>query len=493
MRKLMTKLLACCLVFALALTMCAGAFSVSAASTGTLTVGEVTVNKGAATAVVPVELVTDGANGYAMATYTIVVPAALQTITDVAVVCDSEANPAVVSYLDAEGNVVSVAAGANSATAPAIDAAGNINFKVDCTDIELAGPKSITVNITVDVSALGGTATLCDVYDITVAEVVAADNTPDYIDVTAVDGSVTVNNLIIQAKNAIFDASYVLRFAVSQSMIDTFGARLEVKRGSEDPIVFTAADATSTMKVKGVDCYIFDVEGIAVKEVSDQIISTVKTDDYVGETADYNLVTYALNQINSATAKETLKVAMAAFLEYVSAAQTQFGYNTENPADANLPVAYRNKTEVTLRSDESTRNTDKPIHVARFNVAYEAETVMAAAVYYGSNDITGYTVKYAYNDTGALIEEYVLADFNNTSIGGVVHKMAQCNKMGVTQMVKKVDISIHNANGEEVDSVTYSYLTYAYNQKDKAAGPCAYAMMAFAKAFSLHKGLSVDF
>ena len=196
MTKTFKKVIACCLVAMLAISMFAGTVVSAATPTGTITIVETTVAPDVgANFSVPVKIESASANGVAAASFTLTLGEYLASyLTDIAFADESAAS---VTYdLNPTTGVVKVLVEASGSTTPSLD------------DVA-AGIKDETFYITFN----PGSATLTQgTYNITITDVVACDN-----------GKITTGGVVEEGEEAIVeiaDAAGVLKIAAGAD-VDT--------------------------------------------------------------------------------------------------------------------------------------------------------------------------------------------------------------------------------------------------------------------------------
>lgn len=98
--------------------------------------------------------------------------------------------------------------------------------------------------------------------------------------------------------------------------------------------------ASQTVVMDGVERYRFSIPGIAAKQIGDEFAITLYADK-ISDGKTYITPIYATSMKKTAYNilagnDESKKTLVADFLKYCAAAQTYFGYNTNNPIDSGL-------------------------------------------------------------------------------------------------------------------------------------------------------------
>ena len=104
------------------------------------------------------------------------------------------------------------------------------------------------------------------------------------------------------------------------------------KKGTES----YATEVKGTVSVKGELCKVFYSEGLSAKRMSDSIYccayTTIGDKAYYSEPIKYSVVDYVYTKLEQGVKERTEKL-LVKMLEYGSAAQGNFSYHTERPAD----------------------------------------------------------------------------------------------------------------------------------------------------------------
>ncbi len=229
-------------------------------------------------------------------------------------------------------------------------------------------------------------------------------------------------------------------------------------------MVFTVNGVTKEVPVsEGVetaDGYRFTYP-VAAKEMNDTITAkVVRTDGTTSQEFTYSVREYCEGQLNNPDADAKLKAVVGAMLNYGAAAQTHFGYNTANLANAGLETLTGNVPEITaadLESYKGTVNYDNEnagITVRGGTLALESETVVRA--YFeladGAN-IADYTFTVKCGDVEVPVEVYSIQD-TKVHVLNIKNIAAQDLENMYTITVTK--------DGASVLTMTYGAFSYAY-------------------------------
>ena len=157
-------------------------------------------------------------------------------------------------------------------------------------------------------------------------------------------------NLKIKTASITLQSDLSINYYVADSVLDGWGdPYIELRKaqydtdgnvtGYETKIVseFVLANAASD----GTPCHVFKFSGISAFEMGSNITATiyaVRSNDgrlCKGKTVNYSVLTYATNQLRK-TKNAKLRTLLVDLLNYGSAAQIYWNYNTANLANANL-------------------------------------------------------------------------------------------------------------------------------------------------------------
>lgn len=484
MRKLFKKALACCLVAALALTCFVGALSVNAetaaALTGKIEVGTVEVANDATTATVPVVITSDNA-----------------------------LNAAKITVAASEGWEVSAIAIDAASTAAKIEA-DNINgdtFIVEAFD-NVAGFTTATVNVTfTSKAAVAATITA------TLDPVHAATWNEDVVNLAVTDGAITVKAAEPECDHAnaelvysvvdgncvttkvcdcgneeeiasvanpkfghapVLEADLTLIFRVPTTNVETY---------SNVEAIFTKtlydgnADVVDTLPLEDYDLDAtkkqFTYCGIVAKEMSSNINVKVFGNDAAGNrillaTEDYSMVTYINSAYTSYTKnlvagskKEANLKLIVDLANYGAAAQTKFGYNTANLADAGLDDSY-GSAEVTSFNQVEMNATG-----VTFNRAPDLDNKVLVKVRFprtAVNDTSKIVINYVDTAGTNLEREIIASDFEEYD--ATRYQITYDNMFAAT-MSKAFTVTLYT-DGANVGQFTYSMENYAKSSTDSS-------------------------
>ena len=145
--------------------------------------------------------------------------------------------------------------------------------------------------------------------------------------------------------------------------------------------------------------YVFTCE-VAAKQMADEITAQIYVDGQpVGEPATYSVQRYCENKLTNADTKETLKNLLVAMLNYGTAAQNYFAYNTDDPANGILTNAQKQMASVSASDLDaftmSVSGTDAGIAKSGASLLLEAETIIRYRVQLNEGyAIKDYTFRY---------------------------------------------------------------------------------------------------
>lgn len=285
MRKTISKLLACCLVVALALTVvCVGSVSASAApGTGTVSVTSEKAKVGDTSVVAEVAFETELTEGFAGIEFYVTIPAELQgKFTSVAVESDNDANPAVINY-DAVKGV------ASSTTAPTFTD-NKAKFVAAASTVgEVSG--NFTVKFTFDISDVEEAAEYpIAVSDIKAGYVDASQEVGEIVIEEGANGTVIIEEAAVEPVLDTKMTAYANNIAISSNLVityyvngvknyDDFEVVISADRISADD-GFNAVNKVETFKKADMmkvndDFYAFQYMGIAMYEMNVEFTSTV--------------------------------------------------------------------------------------------------------------------------------------------------------------------------------------------------------------------------
>ena len=202
---------------------------------------------------------------------------------------------------------------------------------------------------------------------------------------------------------------------------------------------------------------------VAAKEMNDTITAkVVRTDGTTSEEFTYSVRTYCEHKLADATADEKLKTMVKAMLNYGAAAQTHFGYNTANLANAGLETGTVTvldaatlesyKVTVTYAGDKATAGI-----TARYGtLALESETVVRA--YFTLADGEN-IADYTFTVNGAAATPVALE-------GGAMYVL-NIENIAAQDLENMYTITV-SKGGAEVLTMNYGAFSYAYSKLSKA-------------------------
>ena len=243
----------------------------------------------------------------------------------------------------------------------------------------------------------------------------------------------------------------------------------------KEQIKLTADDNYGFQTINGVNCYVVLVKGISARTVANKITATLyqEVDGVMsyGDTLDYNLVTYAMNQINRAnpTAKqEKFKDAMIAFLNYTSACQERFGYNTNNLANAELDESLKSydcEAEITNNRNDSSVVIDNPTSSILAYAPQYKDKITLCVLSDTPADRTGLSLKIEYTSVDGTkvsdllsFDDAIMSSYSN----GKMYPQLNYSSIAFKDVRTLVSLTVVNAEGQAISNTgVYSFESYA--------------------------------
>ena len=267
---------------------------------------------------------------------------------------------------------------------------------------------------------------------------------------------------------------------------------------SGDAIVGTESITVTdyaTKSINGSTYYVFTYSDIKAYEMNTVISATIHTTKHnkkhVGSTAEYSVAKYAYNMLGKETTTPQLKTLLVDMLNYGTAAQIYFNYNTNNLINAGLSdeqqsLATQDMPELESRADKSLGSEDS-IKIKGISLSLEDRVEPNIYFTLGKHSIEDVCARVRYDVNG----ETQTIIFDGTEFveanGGYKISLANFN---ATQMrtTFRVDF-LDKTTGERIgDSYTYSIESYVVkhaNRNDELSD-LLIAMMKYgdsAKAF----------
>ena len=354
---------------------------------------------------------------------------------------------------------VPVTAGDTEGTASYTFNAGSSSAAASIATINKAAGTEFSALTHVASIAMGG-------YDVAYALSIAA----------APVGPTYVETLIIPGLNVKFESDYTLGVYVAKDVYESYNeayivAKKEIYSGNE----LTGYDeVTLTEATLADNYYIFEYAGFAAREMSSMVSLTLNAKDadgkeYYGPEKTYSLKTYAMNQLGKSTTKATFKTMMVDFLNYGAAAQTYFGYNTANLANADadeyqsLATADRTLVKCTAGTDDSSYETQ----IVGFNLEFVSKINIAAYVKVSDDKAqemqNGWYASVTYTDfDNQLVTKRVDLSDEASFFKAGSYWIVTFNGLASKEMSTAVTFTLYDANGvQKSNAATYSIESYA--------------------------------
>ncbi|MBR3046070.1 MAG: BspA family leucine-rich repeat surface protein [Oscillospiraceae bacterium] len=245
------------------------------------------------------------------------------------------------------------------------------------------------------------------------------------------------------------------------------------------------------------DEYVFVYQNIAAKEMVSEVYASISAEKdgkgYISQIDKYSVSTYAMNKLNKPDTKSGLKTLLVDMLNYGSAAQTYFNYNTGNPANSTLTAAQRklgtNAFSLNITSDASETKISSPkaqfsgknlllgnnvalVFYMTFDKSVQKRNVMLKLSYTTVNGKTiTKTVPFSQFVSGEFANEYRF-DYSD------VQAKDSC---------RPVTAVLYEGTQQISNEITYSVQTYAYNMLNKSSTSAKvktiiYALMVYCKS-----------
>ena len=543
MKKIFKKSLAIMVSAAICLTALIGCLSVSAATRGegTFTVGSDSGKPGESVTV-PIELkYTSGGEGMGIAAslFDVSYNTDALTITDIAAGEDATYTPDLGGVPGGEGvppqDIYTVEYRSNGETISVVDDAVRILAMPAYNETVPADSETVLTSMTVKLTFRIKDGAAAQDYAITITKQQTCDYgqaTPnefggftyaddeEFIDMTITNGKITVvedaptepvpdENLKIRSAAIVLENGFALNFNVRTSVIDgTYTDPYIVFKkaiyGSEGTIesyeTSTVQFASATLSGEN---YVFNLSGILPQEIGSNIIATIYgTKDGVlceGATVEYSVLTFATNQLKSATATQNMKKALADMLYYGAEVQKLSNYNIQN-------LVTDKATEI-IGNDSWTEfvsaSIDRELVNSQSNQALEGATVKirSAALTLEDKVIVNFNCAELDNSIINNAENYILRVVYNNNYGSETTYdiaidpttgIASLDKLISTEMSLPITATIIDISTQQAvsNTVTYSIETYIRNNiSNPTYGAICEALIKYGDSVKLYAGL----
>ena len=225
----------------------------------------------------------------------------------------------------------------------------------------------------------------------------------------------------------------------------------------EDKVIAVPMDQWKTQTVNGQIYYVVSFNGIAAKEMGDEIYVQVMTADGtpVGDVYTNSVKNYAVTQLRRTTDAKT-RTLYVDMLNYGAAAQTYFKYDASNLVTKDLTATEKGYGTKTVKL----QNNLKPGTGYGASQLDLGSSILLRVKFNGINSSMYAIVKFT-NHNGRVIEERVEgSDFMNGTVVVVDEVVAADFKQDLT-------ITVYDANGNAVASAVESVASYIARQMEK--------------------------
>ncbi len=264
----------------------------------------------------------------------------------------------------------------------------------------------------------------------------------------------------------ILGSEYILEYTVAENTT------------MENPyIVFEQKDENGVVKSSSVDPYSesgkwrFQVPGIAAKEMNDTVVGTLyyKQGDglFAAQSDAYNLINYYKTMYPKLSADKyaDLRALLNAMLHYGAAAQTYFGYNTDDLVSKHLPSDYT-APDVTATSCSSKIDVDGQIYTfagATGELAQHINTQLYFEVASGKtavSDLSTLTFKGTYTDINGVKNNITLtAEGGNIGTNGN-YLCVDINCIAAKDLRQDITGALYQGNTQISQTVTFDFESY---------------------------------
>ena len=246
----------------------------------------------------------------------------------------------------------------------------------------------------------------------------------------------------------------------------------------EKPEYVDGAVSYDVTLVKGAEAVVnkkealrFEYKGIFAKELSVEVKVTILADGEVIKTEVYSVKEYAMKQIAKNNIPANLKTLLVDMLNYGTAAQIYFGYNTDNLANADLTEdqqALASQEVAELTSHKNAINAEGAT-VVLAGTALVLENAIETNYYLNLNGANAedLVAKITYVDClGNKVEEVV--EGKDFVINGKYH-VVRFSGLGSREMRTVYSMTVFDKEGNVVSGTyEYSIESYAVSQLSKA-------------------------
>ena len=288
--------------------------------------------------------------------------------------------------------------------------------------------------------------------------------------------------LEISKKNINMGENLGVIFAVKRSDLTgthaKYSAKATMPDGTTVIVPFTDWNGV-TIEEEGVDYKYFSVTGLAAKEMNDAVEAVILYNgEVVSPVSSLSVREYAEYQLANSN-DEKFKIVCVDLLNYGAAAQTHFGYQTNNLANSTLSEEQKGwaTAEASLTGaaknvvkDDTNTNATKPFKVS---VRFESDISLMVAI---DSNISYTTGKITFtNHNGNEVETPVsFANSKTTNIGGKGYRYMEFTGMVIADLNSDITIKV-----DEKIEMTYSLAEYVRQASENGSA----TMQALAEAF----------
>ncbi len=211
--------------------------------------------------------------------------------------------------------------------------------------------------------------------------------------------------------NVILGNDLTMNFALLASNLSGTDYYAEIVKHNPDGTTTTTTYPFSEWtSYAGGAMYLITLDGLVAKQMSDKVEVTIYTTG--GEQASYtwedSIRDYAIRQLNNASNSEKVYTVVADMLNYGAAAQTQFGYNTSDLANATMTDAH--KAYATAELDYSQYDNYRMVDDNYFGTILALETNIQMGVFFYDTAEGALTAKVSYRDHNGNAVSYEIAE-----------------------------------------------------------------------------------
>ena len=273
--------------------------------------------------------------------------------------------------------------------------------------------------------------------------------------------------------------SLEVMFAFPKAWVSGEGYKVVISQeGKKDQVI--TQENWGSANANGTDSYTVTYTGLAAKEMVDALnVVVYDANGDIIATTSRSVVDYAISAYNKASAKgnhtaEEAKALYVDLLTYGAAAQTKFGYKTDDLATDYLTdemKEFQHKNDIDL-------STKKPADGDAKLASCVLESNISLRMAFDAKYLTGYTFTYSFVDHNEKTVSGELVPVE-TVINNVTYAMVTIDKLVVADCGRTVTVTITDASGTENVAGSDSVGNWATRTKDTEL---AMAMMQFSES-----------